>query len=82
VDKQGFTVDFYLSRRRDVEAAKQLLRKAMKNQRVPTKIRLDAYTASHRAVAELIFAAGVTISEIEFHAAVLMLWHGEWAEKV
>jgi len=53
VDKQGFTVDFYLSRKRDVEAAKQFLRKAMKNQRVPTKITLDAYAASHRAVAEL-----------------------------
>jgi transposase-like protein len=46
-------VDFYLSRKRDVEAAKQLLRKAMKNQRVPTKITLDAYAASHRGVAEL-----------------------------
>ncbi len=33
VDKQGFTVDFYLSRKRDVEAAKQFLRKAMRNQR-------------------------------------------------
>jgi len=53
VDKQGLTVDFYLSRKRDVEAAKQFLRKAMKNQRVPTKITLDAYAASHRAVAAL-----------------------------
>ena len=53
VDKQGFTIDFYLSRKRDVEAAKQFLRKAMNNQRVPTKITLDAYAASHRAVAEL-----------------------------
>ena len=53
VDKQGWTVDFYLSRNRDVEAAKQFLRKAMKSQRVPTKITLDAYAASHRAVTEL-----------------------------
>jgi len=29
VDKQGFTVDFDLSPKRDVEAAKQFLRKAM-----------------------------------------------------
>jgi transposase-like protein len=36
-----------------VEAAKQFLRNAMKNQHVPTKITLDAYAASHRAVAEL-----------------------------
>ena len=53
VDKQGFTVDFHLSRKRDMEAAKQFLRKAMENQRVPTKITLDAYAASHRAVVEL-----------------------------
>ena len=46
-------MDFYLSGNRDVEAAKQFLRKAMKNQRVPTKITLDAYAASHRAVTEL-----------------------------
>ena len=38
---------------RDAEAAKQFLRKAMKNQRVPSKITLDGYAASHRAVAEL-----------------------------
>ena len=53
VDKTGQTVDFYLSRKRDVNAAKAFLRRAMKNQRVPTKITLDAYAASHRAVAEL-----------------------------
>jgi transposase-like protein len=53
VDKAGKTVDFYLSRKRDVNAAKAFLRKAMKGQRVPTKITLDAYAASHRAVADL-----------------------------
>jgi transposase-like protein len=53
VDKSGKTVDFYLSRRRDVNAAKAFLRKAMKGQRIPTKITLDAYAASHRAVADL-----------------------------
>jgi transposase-like protein len=53
VDKAGKTVDFYLSRRRDVNAAKAFLRKAMQGQRVPTKITLDAYAASHPAVAEL-----------------------------
>ena len=53
VDKQGQTVDFYLSRKRDVNAAKTFLRKAMMNRRVPTKITLDAYDASHRAVADL-----------------------------
>jgi transposase-like protein len=53
VDKAGKTVDFYLSRKRDANAAKAFLRKAMKGQRVPTKITLDAYAASHRAVADL-----------------------------
>ena|SRR5450631_3431508 len=53
VDKAGKTVDFYLSRRRDVNAAKVFLRKAMNGQRVPTKVTLDAYAASHRAVADL-----------------------------
>jgi len=53
VDKAGKTVDFYLSRNRDVAAAKAFLRKAMRQQRLPTKITLDAYAASHRAVADL-----------------------------
>jgi transposase-like protein len=53
VDKAGKTVDFHLSRKRDVNAAKAFLRKAMQGQRTLTKITLDAYAASHRAVAEL-----------------------------
>jgi transposase-like protein len=46
-------VDFFLSRQRDINAAKSFLRKAMKGQRVPIKLTLDAYAASHRAVADL-----------------------------
>jgi transposase-like protein len=53
VDKAGKRVDFYLSRKRDGNAAKAFLRKAMKRQRIPTKITLDAYAASHRAVAQM-----------------------------
>jgi transposase-like protein len=53
VDKQGQRVDFYLSGKGNVNAAKVFLCKAMKNQRVPTRIILDAYAASHRAVANL-----------------------------
>src|SRR5580704_12166736 len=53
VDKAGQTVDFFLSRNRDVNAAKSFLRSAMKNTRIPTKITLDAYAASHRAVREM-----------------------------
>jgi transposase-like protein len=52
VDKAGRTVDFFLSRKRDVNAAKSFLRRAMKNTRKPAKITLDAYAASHRAVRE------------------------------
>lgn len=39
VDTAGKTVDFYLSRHRDVNAAKAFLRKAMKAQRVPQRSR-------------------------------------------
>jgi transposase-like protein len=53
VDKRGPTGDFYLSPKRDGNAAKAFLRKAMKKQRVPTKITLEAYAASLPAVADL-----------------------------
>ena len=53
VDKAGRTVDFYVSQNRDVNAAKGFLRSAMKHTRIPTKITLDAYAASHRAVREM-----------------------------
>jgi transposase-like protein len=49
VDKAGKTVDFYLSRNRDVNAAQAFLRKAMKGQRIPAKITLDACAACHRS---------------------------------
>jgi transposase-like protein len=53
VDKAGRTVDFFLSENRDVNAAKTFLRSAMEKTRKPTKITLDAYAASHRAVREM-----------------------------
>ena len=54
VDRAGRTVDFRLSARRDVAAAKAFLRKAIKSQqRCPRTITLDGYAASHRAVREL-----------------------------
>jgi transposase-like protein len=53
VDKVGRTVDFYLSERRDVNAAKHFFRKAMNSIGPPRVITLDAYAASHRAVREL-----------------------------
>jgi transposase-like protein len=53
VDKVGRTIDFYLSEKRDVNAAKHFFRKAMKTVGSPRVITLDAYAASHRAVREL-----------------------------
>ena len=46
-------MDFFLSQTRDGNAAKTFLRKAMTGERIPAKITLDAYAASHRAVADL-----------------------------
>jgi transposase-like protein len=54
VDRAGRTVDFRLSAKRDVAAAKAFFRKAIKGQqRCPQTITLDGYAASHRAVREL-----------------------------
>jgi transposase-like protein len=54
VDREGNTVDFRLSGRRDVGAAKAFFRKAMKSHGAPPgTITLDGYAASHRAVREM-----------------------------
>jgi putative transposase len=53
VDKHGHTVDFLLSERRDVVAAKRFFGKALENHATPRVIKLDAYAASHRAIKEL-----------------------------
>ena len=55
VDKQGKTVDFLLRAKRDVAAAKAFFRRAFKSQgRLPQKITLDGYQASHRAAREFL----------------------------
>jgi putative transposase len=49
VDRSGKTVDFRLSARRDVAAAKAFFAKAIRSQgRAPKTITLDGYAASHR----------------------------------
>ena len=53
VDKEGQTIDFFLSEQRDMAAAKRFLPHAVKNRGVPEMITLDGYAASHAAVAEL-----------------------------
>jgi transposase-like protein len=52
-------VDFLLSERRDVAAAKRFFRKTMENHATPRVITLDAYAASHRAIRELKSAGGI-----------------------
>ena len=54
VDRAGRTVDFRLTAKRDVAAAKAFFRKAINNhQHPPQTITLDGYAASHRAVREM-----------------------------
>ena len=51
VDSAGRTVDFRLSGKRDIGAAKAFFRKAIKTEgSAPRTITLDGYAASHRAV--------------------------------
>ena len=55
VDKAGKTVDFLLRAKRDVAAAKAFFRRAFASRgRLPHKITLDGYQASHRAARELL----------------------------
>jgi transposase-like protein len=53
VDKEGKTVDFLLRANRDVAAAKAFFRRAFgRHGRLPHKLTLDGYQASHRAAKE------------------------------
>ena len=55
VDKAGKTVDFLLRAKRDVAAAKAFFRRAFASRgRLPHKITLDGYQASHRAAREFL----------------------------
>ena len=54
VDKSGQTIDFRLSKTRDVSAAEAFFKKAIKHEgQPPHTITLDGYAASHRAVREM-----------------------------
>ena len=53
VDKYGRTVDFLLSERRDVSAAKRFFSRAIRHHGTPRVITVDGYAASHRAIREL-----------------------------
>jgi transposase-like protein len=55
VDSHEKTVDFLLRAKRDVAAVKAFFRRAFKSQgRLPQKITLDGYQASHRAAREIL----------------------------
>ena len=53
MDKYGRTVDFLLSERRDVSAAKRFFIRAIRHNGMPRVITLDGYAASYRAIREL-----------------------------
>jgi transposase-like protein len=53
VDKQGRTVDFLLSAKPDVGAARHFFQEAVNRNGTPRVIALDAYAASHRAITDL-----------------------------
>src|ERR1700747_3021002 len=91
VDREGKTVDFRLSTRRDVTAAKAFLRKAIQSQgSTPRTITLDGYAASHRAVREMKadgqLAAGTKLRSSKyltdifdksfFTVSANFVWHG------
>jgi transposase-like protein len=49
VDRQGRTVDFLLSKRRDIAAAKRFFARATRQHGAPRVITLDGYAASHQS---------------------------------
>ena len=53
VDKQGLTIDFLLSKHRDVVTAKQFFTQSIKQHGPPEKITVDGYPATHTAIIEL-----------------------------
>jgi transposase-like protein len=53
VDKQGKTVESYLSRTRDITAAKAFFRKAFRRQSDPRVITLDGFEPTHAALRRL-----------------------------
>jgi len=50
VDKYGYTIDFLLRKKRDAQAAKCFLRKAMKQHGIPAKVNVDKSGANKAAL--------------------------------
>jgi transposase-like protein len=71
VDKQGKTVESYLSRTRDVTAAKAFFRKALKRHGEPRVITLDGFEATHAAVRRLgMKTSSITVGIIPSRSAL------------
>jgi transposase-like protein len=68
VDRQGRTVDFLLSKRRDMAAAQRFFSRATRQHGAPRVITLDGYAASHRAVAKL-KAAGTLPDRVQVRSS-------------
>ena len=52
MDKEGNTIDFLLTRKRDLKAAKQFVVKAINNNGLPDKITIDKSGANKAAIDE------------------------------
>lgn len=53
VDKNGDTIDFYLSLKRDKKAAYNFLKKAIKSSGLPEKVNIDKNKANHAAIIQI-----------------------------
>ncbi len=61
VDKQGGTVDFLLTARRDTDAALRFLRRAIEHNGIPEKVNIDCSGANAKGIAAYNQEAGTTI---------------------
>jgi transposase-like protein len=80
------TIDFLLSERRDIAAAKRFFTHASKKRGVPEKITLDGYAASHVAVAELqeteVLPTGLTVRTSKYLNNVIEQDHRRVKQRV
>ncbi len=61
VDKEGNTIDFLLTKKRDTKAAKRFLVKAIRHNGIPEKITIDGSAANKAAIEEYNSDKGTSI---------------------
>jgi putative transposase len=68
VDKEGKTVDFLLTAHRDMAAARQFFKKAMRENDVPEKIAMDKSGVNKAAIDEInnAMAAPITVRQVKY----------------